>query len=172
MPQTIMTAVASGWTDERRRRHSEKRRGIRPDNTPARGFSYNQGYRNLSGQLDHPLYKGEVVAEHRIVLYNSIGPGPHECHWGCGKVLEWGGREGIQADHLNRDKLDNRPENLVPSCLVCNWQRNNRTLNKEAAQDIRDMHSRGMTQKSIAEFYGVNPSTVSRIVNGKRWADA
>lgn len=170
MPQTIITAVASGWTEERRRRRIEQRRGIRPDNTPAQGFSYNLGYRNLSGQIDHPLYKGEVIAEHRIVLYDSIGPGPHACHWGCGKVLEWGGREGIQADHLNRDKLDNRPENLVPSCLVCNWQRNNRTLNKEAAQDIRDMHSRGMTQKSIAEFYGVNQSTISRIVNGKRWS--
>jgi len=63
-----------------------------------------------------------------VVLYDAIGPGPHECHWnrvtGCGKVaLEWGGGQGIVVDHLNGDTLDNRPENLVPSCKVCNTRR-------------------------------------------------
>jgi hypothetical protein len=69
-------------------------------------------------------WKNGEVLEHRRVLYDAIGPGPHECHWsgisGCGKVLEWGGTGGIQADHLDGDKLNNDPTNLVPSCLGCN----------------------------------------------------
>ncbi|QZE10429.1 hypothetical protein SEA_SCOOBYDOOBYDOO_83 [Mycobacterium phage ScoobyDoobyDoo] len=28
-----------------------------------------------------------------------------------------------RADHLNRNKRDNRPENLVPSCHTCNITR-------------------------------------------------
>jgi hypothetical protein len=27
------------------------------------------------------------------------------------------------VDHLNCNKLDNRPENLVPSCIQCNTRR-------------------------------------------------
>lgn len=72
----------------------------------------------------HPLAsKGKIpkVAEHRQVLYDAIGPGPHPCHWGCGRIdLQWGGIGGIHADHLNDDASDNRRENLVVSCQRCN----------------------------------------------------
>ena len=84
-----------------------------------------EGYVMLSGQYGHPLAgpgkRGEVL-EHRKVLYDLIGPGPHPCHW-CGRSLEWGGVRGINVDHLNDVKDDNRPENLVPSCLNCNGRR-------------------------------------------------
>lgn len=80
-------------------------------------------YFHLCGQEEHPLATRGQVAEHRFVLYNEIGPGPHLCHWGCGKLLEWGGREGIQADHVDGDTMNNHPENLVPSCSSCNCLR-------------------------------------------------
>lgn len=59
----------------------------------------------------------------RKVLYDAIGPGPHECHWNCGKLLEWGGHDGIYADHLDGDVSNDDPENLVPSCNPCNARR-------------------------------------------------
>lgn len=72
----------------------------------------------------HPLSNQRGwVARHRAALYDSIGTGPHLCNWGCGKVLNWGGLHGICADHLNDIPGDDRPENLVPSCRVCNWHR-------------------------------------------------
>lgn len=82
------------------------------------------GYRVLNG-VQHPLaYKNGQVFEHRKVLYDKIGPGPHLCHWGCGRVVVWGGgvsdANQLVVDHLNSDKLCNEPWNLVPSCNKCN----------------------------------------------------
>lgn len=62
------------------------------------------------------------VGEHRVVLFEKIGPGIHPCHW-CEAPLVW--RKGVRAgtlvvDHLNGVIADNSPENLVPSCNGCN----------------------------------------------------
>lgn len=74
----------------------------------------------------HPLAGANGKAyEHRVVLYDEIGPGPHACHW-CGESIDWlpkGAPGELQPDHLNNDGGDNRPENLVPSCRRCNITR-------------------------------------------------
>lgn len=74
----------------------------------------------------HPIAPPSgVVAVARLVLYEKIGKGPHKCHW-CGTEIEW--RRGLVpgaliADHLNWDRNDDSPENLVPACLPCNTNR-------------------------------------------------
>lgn len=113
-------------TPEQRAQMSAARRGRRlKDNQPAVGFFVTGGYRILTGQQGHPLATANhQVPEHRFVLYAKIGPGPHPCHWQCGKTLEWGGGQGgIHADHLDGDKLNNDPDNLVPACWLCNFRR-------------------------------------------------
>lgn len=111
-------------TPEARAKATESRRG-KYLGQPARGYSENPGgYLDLHGQQEHPLARiGGLLGEHRKVLYEKIGPGPHYCHWGCGKLLDWGGSGGIIADHLDGDKLNNAPGNLVPSCSPCNTGR-------------------------------------------------
>jgi hypothetical protein len=60
------------------------------------------------------------VYAHRLILWQTLGPGQHPCHW-CGRPLDWEpGFGGITTDHLNDDPRDNRPENLVVSCHGCN----------------------------------------------------
>ena len=125
-------SLVAAWTPEMRARASTERRGTHLDGSEVRGTStYRNGYRYLTGQHDHPLAtSGGVVGEHRAALYTRIGPGPHPCHWrdlyGCGRTeLEWGGRGGnsISADHLDHERLNNHPENMVPSCSSCNTKR-------------------------------------------------
>lgn len=71
----------------------------------------------------HPIAdKSGRIQVHRAVLYESIGPGPHPCHW-CGAMADWGGIGGIHVDHLNGEPADNRLGNLVPSCQHCNKSR-------------------------------------------------
>lgn len=90
------------------------------------------GYVAIYGR-EHPLTSASgLVYEHQVVLYEKIGPGPHACHWNCGKMLEWGGRNGIHVDHLDEDRSNNDPENLVPSCVGCNWGRSQRKTGRFA----------------------------------------
>lgn len=96
---------------------------IRGPYEPCDGISYTgDGYRLIYAP-QHPLASsvGQVL-EHRMVLYDSIGDGPHPCHW-CGKELDWGGAGGILADHIDEDKANNIRLNLVPACSRCNTRR-------------------------------------------------
>ena len=75
----------------------------------------------------HPLAKaGNKVYVHRRVLFDTIGPGVHQCHW-CKAEVEWflmkNDPRSLHVDHLNDIGDDNRIENLVPSCQRCNGLR-------------------------------------------------
>ena len=70
---------------------------------------------------DHPLITGRqvYVAEHRVVLYAAIGPGPMFCEM-CGKWMTW---KTCQADHIDENPRNNERSNLRPLCRRCNTQR-------------------------------------------------
>jgi hypothetical protein len=101
--------------------HYERLRRIGSLDLPPRNRYYKAHGYVVIKRPDHPLAspKGWVY-EHRAVLYDMLGPGSHPCFW-CGKVLEWGQR--LHADHLDHDRSNNAPINLVPSCLACNSAR-------------------------------------------------
>lgn len=122
---------------ETRLKLSEVRKGKRWGKPTSEKYLSSEGYWVLTGlQGHHPLIadrevragveRGEVL-EHRAVLWTKLGCESieclHECHW-CGKQLSWSQRiYGIQADHIDGDRTNNAPENIVPSCGPCNIRR-------------------------------------------------
>lgn len=71
----------------------------------------------------HPLSRKDgSVAEHRLNMFDEIGPGPHPCHW-CSKTVHWRGRPALVVDHVDGDIDHNDTPNLVPSCHICNSTR-------------------------------------------------
>lgn len=62
---------------------------------------------------------------HRLNLFDRIGFGPHRCHW-CSTPINWGlgvGKGVLVVDHVDADRSNNQPPNLVPSCHPCNIRR-------------------------------------------------
>lgn len=99
--------------------------------SPGAGSTNDHGYRTIYAP-DHALARKDGRAlEHRVVLYDAIGDGPHLCNWGCGTELDWHVHKNatnfLTVDHINWERTDNRLENLVPSCNPCNAARIKRT---------------------------------------------
>lgn len=85
-----------------------------------RTWGHSNGYR-IEGARGHEVADRRGGAYiHRVVLRHKIGGGTHECHW-CGDCVTWG--VDLEVDHLNDQRDDNRPDNLVPSCHGCNVRR-------------------------------------------------
>lgn len=65
----------------------------------------------------HPLVnKGGWMYEHREVAYDTNNGVCPTCFW-CNVDLKWG---YTHIDHLDDNKINNKPENLVVSCPKCN----------------------------------------------------
>ena len=169
-----MSEAQRNRTETHRRRLSESNRG------KYRGQKVvdpKGDYVTLATQTGHSVARGSRLEEHRKVLFDKIGPGTHPCHWrdvyGCGKnSLEWGSISGICADHLDGDKRNNHPDNLVPSCNSCNLRRGRLGhLVSRDVVEISKMYSQAFQQKEIAARYGIAQSMVSRIVNRKTWKE-
>ena len=87
-------------------------------------------YRSVAVSSDHPLAQDGgngywKIYEHRLVLFDKIGPWDHLCHW-CNRLLQWSintDSDSIVVDHLDGNEWNNAPDNLVPSCRRCNVQR-------------------------------------------------
>lgn len=107
----------------------------------------------------HPLAMANGRAyEHRVVLFDAIGPGPHACHW-CGTEVDWltkGDPANLLPDHVNGDGADNRVANLVPSCGPCNSARGS----KARAEALRE-----------AGWWS-HHDTIAHLANGGRRTDA
>lgn len=96
---------------------------------------------------------------HRVVLYDAIGGGAHPCHW-CQMPVTWDLPStdplGLQVDHLNNTRDDNRIENLVPSCLDCN-----------VGRGAKRRH-----EALVADGYWSNNDTVAKLKAGRRTSAA
>lgn len=91
---------------------------------------------------DHPLtVSSSYVYEHRAVYYNKHGVGPFPCHW-CSAVVGW---HNLHIDHLDDDKANNSPDNLVASCPGCNTDRGRLKRQRSHWRSRREISFNGKT---------------------------
>jgi hypothetical protein len=120
---------------------------------------------------------------HRTVLLGKIGPGSHPCHW-CGTAVTWG--VDLEADHVDYDRLNNDPVNLVPSCHGCNTRRAQDRVTSEqrsaylprgcrhpraklTEEEVAEIRSSTDPQRQAADRYGVSKTTIANIRRGIVW---
>ena len=130
---------------------------IRPDGTIWRslksgkwvqtGKAITKGYRHLK-------YHGVDIRLHRAVYAKYVGK------------LD----PALVVDHKDGNTLNNLPSNLQQITDVKNVQKGVHTkLNEEMVREIFNLKAEGWVQRRIAEKFGVQPSSISMILNNKQW---
>lgn len=103
-----------------------------------------RGYRQVK-RLGHPVaFASGWALEHRVVAWDTFGPFPLDHH----------------VHHINHDKLDNRPENLVVLTADRHSAEHRRVDRDEAVR----LYQCGLSTIMVGEALRINPATVSRIL--------
>lgn len=130
---------------------------------PISGSKDSCGYR----QIDFRGHGGKIVSAHRYMWEAVNGPIP----------------KGMEINHVNRNKQDNRISNLElithqqNICHACaSGLKSNKgemhpsaTLTHAKAKEIRLLYAQGKRVRDIAKSLGVHRKTVSDVVWRKTW---
>lgn len=113
-----------------------------------------------------------TVYEHKLVLFEKLGGGDHPCHW-CGRLLRWvkgTAGDALVADHLDGDRRNNEPANLVPACNGCNTIRARSQFRPKIREDeafVVHGEARTRAESLVCEECGVTfLADVARVKRG------
>ena len=141
----------------------------------------------MHGNIKHGHYAGRgkrgspTMVTWRAMHKRCIDPEKKDYFWRDVTVCErWDSFGSFLEDMGERPDgytLDRINPNNGYSKANCRWacpakQQHNRRdakLSWEKIERIKWMRSEGFTQTQIAREFGVRPSTISRVLNGKRW---
>jgi len=116
-------------------------------------YKHTDGYRMFKPYQDGRAYNQYV---HRFI---------YEYH--NGKIPK-----GLEVNHINEDKSDNRLENLELVTQKENVRkRSYNRLSMEACRSIRKEYKKGkVSSYKLSERYDCNPSTIMSCINKKTWS--
>jgi hypothetical protein len=125
------------------------------------------GERYAIAMMDHASGKRRAVTVQSVVMLAYVGPRPST---------------EMDILHRNGDSLDNRLENLRYGTKVENMAdkdihgtmpRGERSPNAKLTDDsvrrISALHDEGMSDRKIAEMFGVSKTAIWQVRNGRTW---
>jgi hypothetical protein len=78
--------------------------------------------------------------------------------------------EGMQIDHINDDRADNRLENLRLSTNKSNIRRRSyNRLSMDKCMEVKTQNKEGKSQRQIAREYNCHPTTIHYCIRKKTW---
>jgi len=120
----------------------------------------------LEAAPGHPRALGGYRAyQHRVVFTDVHGEGPFECHW-CGVAACW---DDMHVDHLDDDKQNNAPGNLVASCPKCNQKRGRWKMVRAMRLRGRILTAHGLTMcmSDWGRYLGLTVAALNFRLNNK-----
>jgi len=123
-------------------------------------------YENVGGYLRVKLYKdgkGVKTLVHRIIA-SSFLPEPEQK-----KVLINHKDGNKQNNHVDNLEWCDYSENLIHAYDVLNRGYSNSKLTDIQIIEIRYLNKQGVSQKELKKTYNVSHSTISEIINKKRY---
>lgn len=116
----------------------------------------------------YAINKGKVIGAHVFSYERSIGPiptGMHVCHSCDNKGC-------VSPAHLFLGtNTDNRLDSVVKRRHAFGSRHGQAKIDEAQAEAIkRSWKEGGVSQKQIAQQFGISQTQVSRIVNNQRWA--
>jgi|SRR5579872_7013115 len=135
---------------------------------PWTGYINTDGYGHYSYSKKDDRVFGEMA--HRMALrFDGRDSGPlqgcHQCDNPacCNPRHLWVGTAKQNSDDAARKGR------LVPGPSLPGESHPNRKLTDQIVRDIRALHEIGFTQTALAEKFNIDQSSISLIVNRKRW---